>query len=929
MLELSNRNASCPDESPPCRGHHTSLFYQSLEERQTGILTAVLPAANRSQRIYLSAAGDNHAPGGCEIIPCTWSSPVQAEQNLTAWRDAAALAGFSSLLVVLEPASLLKPFSAQGWQPYEEVFHRMAEGAEGGIPVCLLCLFDASRLPEADLHAALQAHPWLYAGGERFVNEAFLPPTTTFQSRLARITARRSSERELERSEMLYRTLSHLSPDGILLTDLNGQVRYASPRLLDLMALTDLSEIVGRSIFDFADPSELDSARESFATVLAGSAAHKTVYHLVQPGGQAFFADVNAAPVTGSDGQPEGMVLVVRDLTEWSAISTELRDHRRRLDLLMNEAPVQTWTADPSLTITSSMGAGLHAFGMAANQFSGVKVAALFPAPSEFEEHEVVQAHRQALAGQVVSFECQFDGRCFNARVEPLRDDQGQITGVIGAGLDVTEDRRAHEALYASERMAQALLDAVQSLAVLIGVKGEILALNEAAALRFQQPIHSLLGQNVFTLLPEDAARRLRERIDWVCQSRRGMQYIDDPPGLDYEISLQPAFDAQGSVTRLAVAVHDISDLLRVQHQERKRRQVAENLRAISKSLSRAIQFDDVFEVILQGLQRLIPNAEPHILVREGERLNVICPRSAPDTPLVRRLKADGLKVQDTPILSSMAADYYPVLVTDLTPGQLSGPLPGGDRVRSYAGAPILVGQQVYGFLGLASEQIHAFSAEQTSLLESFANQAAMNIQKAQVFAALENSHQQLSIAYEATIAGWARALEMRDKETEGHSQRVVDLTERLARLLGVPASELDALRWGALLHDIGKMGIPDNILLKPGPLTDDEWISMRQHPRLAYEMLSGIPYLNASLTIPFSHHEHWDGTGYPLGLKGEEIPLPARIFAVVDTYDALSSDRPYRLAWQKSEVLRYLHARSGTQFDPQVVKAFFDIIQE
>jgi HD-GYP domain-containing protein (c-di-GMP phosphodiesterase class II) len=163
----------------------------------------------------------------------------------------------------------------------------------------------------------------------------------------------------------------------------------------------------------------------------------------------------------------------------------------------------------------------------------------------------------------------------------------------------------------------------------------------------------------------------------------------------------------------------------------------------------------------------------------------------------------------------------------------------------------------------------------------------------------------------------------MRDKETEGHSTRVTEMTVQLASIMAVMDIELEHIRRGALLHDMGKMGIPDSILLKPGPLTPEEWEVMHTHPTRAYEMLAPIPYLRPALDIPYCHHEKWDGSGYPRGLKGEGIPLAARIFAVVDVWDAMTSDRPYRKAWSKEKVIEHIKSGSGTHFDPQVVEAF------
>jgi putative two-component system response regulator len=191
----------------------------------------------------------------------------------------------------------------------------------------------------------------------------------------------------------------------------------------------------------------------------------------------------------------------------------------------------------------------------------------------------------------------------------------------------------------------------------------------------------------------------------------------------------------------------------------------------------------------------------------------------------------------------------------------------------------------------------------------------------------LEDAHRKLLNAYDATIEGWSRAMDLRDRETEGHTQRVTQLTLQLAGAFHIKGDNLVHIRRGALLHDMGKLGIPDAILHKPDKLTAEEWEYMRQHPQLAYDMLYPIEYLRPVLDIPYCHHEKWDGSGYPRGLKREQIPLAARLFAVIDVWDALTSDRPYRPAWEEEKALAYIREQSGQHFDPQVVKVFFEII--
>lgn len=192
-----------------------------------------------------------------------------------------------------------------------------------------------------------------------------------------------------------------------------------------------------------------------------------------------------------------------------------------------------------------------------------------------------------------------------------------------------------------------------------------------------------------------------------------------------------------------------------------------------------------------------------------------------------------------------------------------------------------------------------------------------------------KRAEENLTEAYETTLEGWAKALELRDKETEGHSRRVTKTTLIVARAMGFHEQELIHIRRGSILHDIGKMGIPDEILRKSGPLTEEERDIIKKHPDTALELLKQIPFLEKALEIPCYHHEKWDGTGYPGRLKGNQIPLSARIFAVVDVWDALNSDRPYRKAWSREETLKYLRDESGKHFDPKVVEIFLELLEE
>lgn len=252
-----------------------------------------------------------------------------------------------------------------------------------------------------------------------------------------------------------------------------------------------------------------------------------------------------------------------------------------------------------------------------------------------------------------------------------------------------------------------------------------------------------------------------------------------------------------------------------------------------------------------------------------------------------------------------------------------------GEGIVSYYGFPLIAKGRLLGVLQVLQRTRLDPSPEWIEFAEALADQTGIAVDNLTLYNGLERANLELREAYDATIEGWAHALEIRDKETEGHSRRVVLLTEQVALAFGVDSEALVHLRRGVLLHDIGKMGVPDQILHKPGPLDEAEWEIMRQHPVYAYEMLKPIEYLKPALLIPYYHHERWDGSGYPKGLKGEDIPLEARIFAVVDAYDALTSDRPYRGAWSVEETVKYLRQQAGKEFDPAVVKKFLKIVSE
>lgn len=261
--------------------------------------------------------------------------------------------------------------------------------------------------------------------------------------------------------------------------------------------------------------------------------------------------------------------------------------------------------------------------------------------------------------------------------------------------------------------------------------------------------------------------------------------------------------------------------------------------------------------------------------------------------------------------------DYPPEAVADRKFGESEG-------IKSLLSVPIRgKAQSIAGAVDIVSYTHHVTWTESDVTHLKLIGDAIANLLER------KRAEEDLAEAYDTTLEGWAKALELRDKETEGHSRRVTEITLAVARAAGIPEKEIEHIRRGAILHDIGKMGIPDEILRKNGPLTEEDRVIVNKHPITAYNLLKPIAFLKKALDIPYCHHEKWDGSGYPRGMKGEQIPLAARIFAVADVWDALSYDRPYNQAWSREKIISYLIEQSGKHFDPTIVRLFLSMVEK
>lgn len=362
---------------------------------------------------------------------------------------------------------------------------------------------------------------------------------------------------------------------------------------------------------------------------------------------------------------------------------------------------------------------------------------------------------------------------------------------------------------------------------------------------------------------------------------------------------------------------------LRTQQQSRR----MTGLRSLDLAIASNLDINLLLPLLLEQANTLLPADASTLLLMK------------PETNLLTLAASRGFHSNaNPPVFLKLGAGYagqvalerrrihFPNIAGNTQGGDMPAYLLGENFV-SYIGLPLITKGRILGVLEIFHSSILNPDATWLEFLDILAGRGAIAIDNAILFENLQKTNAELAMACDASIEGWLRTLDFRDRETEGRTRRVADMTVQLAMVLGVAKEMLVHIRRGAILHDIGKVAIPDDILLKPGPLTEDEWNIMRQHPAVAVELLTPISYLSPALDIPHWHHERWDGTGYPDNLKGDQIPLSARVFSIADVYDALTSERPYRNAWTKEKAIEYIKEQTGKLFDPGIVPEFLKLV--
>ncbi len=512
-----------------------------------------------------------------------------------------------------------------------------------------------------------------------------------------------------------------------------------------------------------------------------------------------------------------------------------------------------------------------------------------------------------------------------SAVLEAFSQEDERVLSTLASQLATALERlRGVVAMRESEERFRSLSDAAfEGIGIL--ENGRLIDANARLAEILGYEGTELVGRDLRDFLAPEAARRVTQSIhqehgeilEYEAIQKDGTRIIVEKQGRDMPYL--------GRTVRVS-AIRDITgrrrDEDRIRLQVRRLAALRDIDSAISSNLDLTVTMGMFLEHVVAQLG--VDAAEVLLLDEKGDALVVASARGLQPEALASVYPLNGS------FAGRAALERQVLSVCDLAAPSAQGspgtPLPpevAAAGFRSYFAAPLVSKGVAVGVLEVFARTPMRPHGEWMDFLETLAGQAAIAVDNRLLFESIQRSNRFLEEAYDTTLEGWSRALELRDEETQGHTARVAELTMRLARAAGLPEEELVHVRRGALLHDIGKMGIPDGILLKPGPLSEEEWAVMRRHTTYAHELLSPVAFLGAALDIPYCHHERWDGTGYPRGLRGEAIPLAARVFSVVDSWDALSHDRPYRSAWPEDKVRAYLQEKAGSHYEKRLVDLF------
>ncbi len=623
---------------------------------------------------------------------------------------------------------------------------------------------------------------------------------------------------------------------------------------------------------------------------------------------------------------------VREELFERRRIEDALRESEEKFRNIVEASPMGMFMfqldEDDQLIFIDANPPADQILGVDCRQFVGKTIEEAFPT---LTQTEIPQKYRLAAATGEPSktHQIEYDGNQISGAFEvyAFQTSPGKMAAMF---LDITERKKAEDALRHSENTLSSLFRAAPTGIGLVSNR-MLLQVNHRICEMTGYSQNELIGQNARILYPTDEDYEFVGREKYRQINKFGTGTVEtrwqkkDGKIINVLMSSTP-IDLEDLNIGVTFTALDITE--RKQAKSRIQRQLRRlaGLNQIDAAITSNLSLSRTIEILLeQATRQLEVDAAAILLYKPPTQTLEYFAGKGFNTETIKTAK---IRLgQD--FAGRVALERQIIHTTDTNEKFLTRQSFVSEGFQVYYGVPLIAKGQIKGVLEIFHRRPLAHSEGWISFLETLAGQAAIAIDSAELVGNLERSNLELRLAYNTTLEGWAKALELRDFETQGHSNRVTKLTLQLASAVGIPSDDLVHVQRGALLHDIGKMAIPDSILLKPDPLNDAEWEIMSQHPVYAYEMLYPIEFLRPALDIPYYHHEKWDGSGYPHGLKGEAIPLAARVFAIIDVWDALSSDRPYRQAWPAAKVLEYIHSQVGIIFDPRVAEAFFAILQQ